>query len=93
LSYLDRFPIDSLKIDRSFVSGAGADQSLGSVVQAIIGMARALKIQVIAEGIETPEQAAWLRELGCRYGQGFLFAKPAPAEELHAVLERVPRAP
>jgi diguanylate cyclase (GGDEF)-like protein/PAS domain S-box-containing protein len=91
LSYLDRFPIDSLKIDRSFVSGAGADQSLGSVVQAIIGMAKALKIQVIAEGIETPEQAAWLQELGCRYGQGFLFAKPAPAEELDAVLQRVPR--
>ncbi len=74
LAYLKRFPIDKLKIDRSFVSGLPADDSDAGIVQAILQMARALRLKVVAEGVETEEQRQFLRDRGCDEYQGFLFA-------------------
>jgi diguanylate cyclase (GGDEF)-like protein/PAS domain S-box-containing protein len=82
LEQLRRMPVDIVKVDRSFVSGMAADSTDREIVAAVVGMGRALKLCVVAEGIETPEQADALRELGCDIGQGFLFAKPLPAEEM-----------
>jgi diguanylate cyclase (GGDEF)-like protein len=84
LSYLERFPIDILKIDRSFVSGSTEGGS--AIARAVVDLGRTLNIQVIAEGIERPEQARWLMELGCRYGQGYLFARPMGAAAAEALL-------
>jgi diguanylate cyclase (GGDEF)-like protein len=86
LGYLHRFPIQTLKIDRSFVAGIGVDGKRSAIVQAVIDMARALGIEVVAEGVETATQAALLFELGCNYAQGFYFAKPAPVEQVAALL-------
>jgi EAL domain-containing protein (putative c-di-GMP-specific phosphodiesterase class I) len=79
LSYLKRFPVDVLKIDRAFVDGLGEDSGDSAIVTAVIGMARALDIDVIAEGVETEQQVASLRELGCGKAQGFLFGRPREA--------------
>jgi EAL domain-containing protein (putative c-di-GMP-specific phosphodiesterase class I) len=81
LSYLKNWRIDSLKIDRSFVRDLVTDSSDLAIVSAIIAIARHLHIQVVAEGIEAYQQAEILRKLGCTVGQGFLFARPMPAEE------------
>jgi EAL domain-containing protein (putative c-di-GMP-specific phosphodiesterase class I) len=87
LSYLHSFPIDVLKIDRSFVGRmTDGDQPL-QIVRTIIELARVLEIDVVAEGIETGEQYRLLRELGCRYGQGYLFARPMPAAEISTLLQ------
>jgi diguanylate cyclase (GGDEF)-like protein/PAS domain S-box-containing protein len=80
LGYLKRFPFDIVKVDRSFVRGLGQDSGDSAIVGAVLGMARALGMEVVAEGIETEEQLACLTELGAQYGQGFYFAKPAPLE-------------
>jgi diguanylate cyclase (GGDEF)-like protein/PAS domain S-box-containing protein len=82
LEQLRRMPVDIVKVDRSFVSGMSADSTDREIVAAVVGMGRALKLSVVAEGIETPEQAEALRELGCDIGQGFLYAKPLPADEM-----------
>ena len=79
-SYLHRLPIDVLKIDRSFVSGTRTGVENPEVVRTIITLARDLGIDAVAEGVETAEQLAQLRELGCRYGQGYLFSKPLDSE-------------
>jgi diguanylate cyclase (GGDEF)-like protein len=84
LSYLERFPIDILKIDRTFVSSTGAAAS--PIARAVIDLGRTLDLEVIAEGIEHAEQARWLTDLGCRFGQGFLFARPVGAAALEAML-------
>ena len=76
LSYLHRLPLDALKIDRSFVSGTGLGVEKPEVVCTIMTLARDLGIDAIAEGVETAEQLAQLKELGCKYGQGYLFSKP-----------------
>ena len=81
LSYLKHWRVDALKIDRSFVRDLVTDSSDLAIVSAIIAIARHLQIQVIAEGIEGYQQAEILRRLGCPVGQGFLFARPMPAEE------------
>jgi len=78
LSYLKQLPIDSVKLDRSFVRGATSDPDDAALVMAIVTLAHNLKLNVIAEGIETPEQLAFLRLLRCDEGQGFLFGKPMP---------------
>jgi EAL domain-containing protein (putative c-di-GMP-specific phosphodiesterase class I) len=78
LSYLSRFPVDILKMDRSFV---GASEKV-ALTSAIIALGASLELDVVAEGIELPEQEASLHELGCELGQGFLFAKPMPARAL-----------
>jgi diguanylate cyclase (GGDEF)-like protein/PAS domain S-box-containing protein len=79
LSYLKRWRVDSLKIDRSFVRDIATDPSDHAIVSAVIAMARSLNIQVVAEGIETWQQLEILRNMGCTYAQGFLFAKPCAA--------------
>jgi diguanylate cyclase (GGDEF)-like protein/PAS domain S-box-containing protein len=86
LDQLRRMPVDVVKVDRSFVQGMSDDPTDRELVAAVIGMGNALNLTVIAEGIETPEQAATLRRLGCELGQGFLYARPLPADELDDVL-------
>jgi diguanylate cyclase (GGDEF)-like protein/PAS domain S-box-containing protein len=87
LDHLREMPADILKIDRSFVAGMAANSPDSALVAAAIAMGRALDMEVIAEGIETSEQVADLRELGCPLGQGYLFARPLPPEELDGLLE------
>jgi EAL domain-containing protein (putative c-di-GMP-specific phosphodiesterase class I) len=82
LEQLRRMPVDIVKVDRSFVTGMAADSTDRELVAAVVGMGRALKLSVVAEGIETPEQVEALRELGCDTGQGFLFARPLPADAM-----------
>jgi diguanylate cyclase (GGDEF)-like protein/PAS domain S-box-containing protein len=86
LSYLRRFPLDVLKIDRSFVAGLGADEGDTAIVTAIIGMARALGLTVVAEGVENREQLAQLMQLDCDRAQGFLFAPPIPADRIERMI-------
>ena len=81
LSYLSRFPIDSLKIDRSFVSKLGGASEDSLIVKAIIELAHALRLEVIAEGIETEEQLDLIRDLGCEFAQGYFISHPLTASE------------
>jgi diguanylate cyclase (GGDEF)-like protein/PAS domain S-box-containing protein len=86
LAYLNRFPFHALKIDRSFVDGLGIEQERTAIVEAIIGMARALSLEVIAEGVESEVQLAELRRLGCDYAQGHLFHAAMPEAEVSRLL-------
>jgi diguanylate cyclase (GGDEF)-like protein/PAS domain S-box-containing protein len=79
LGYLNRFPVDTLKVDRSFTSHLAEDPRKKELVRAFLAVARALGIGVIAEGVETTEQARLLEEFGCEVGQGYLFGRPEPA--------------
>ena len=88
LYYLKSFPIDLLKIDQSFVRDIATDSNDAAIVTAVIGLAHNLGIKIIAEGVETEEQLAYLRERGCDEVQGFYFSKPIPADELARLLER-----
>jgi diguanylate cyclase (GGDEF)-like protein/PAS domain S-box-containing protein len=90
LAYLRRFPVHTLKVDRSFVSGLGVDADSRAVVAAIIELAHALGLEVVAEGVEEQEQLDALVDLGCDRAQGFLFARPAPPETLPELLSRRP---
>lgn len=78
LSYLQRFPMDTLKVDRSFVCRLTDDPDARRIVAAIIALARELRLDVVAEGVETREEVAWLRSQGCHFGQGYLLARPGP---------------
>ncbi len=84
LSYLHRFPVDNLKIDRSFVSEIQTENR-NPVIDTIIALSNQLGLAVIAEGIETKEQLAWLQNAGCQYGQGYLFNKALPASEVERI--------
>jgi diguanylate cyclase (GGDEF)-like protein/PAS domain S-box-containing protein len=86
LSYLKRFPIDAVKIDRSFVMGLGKDPHASALVAAIVAMADALGIHVTAEGAETDDQLAGLKRLGCQRVQGFIFARPMSAAALNKLV-------
>jgi len=86
LNYLHSFPFNILKIDRSFVNRLTEGEQTRQIVRTIIDLARVLEMDVIAEGIETLEQCDVLRKMGCRYGQGFLFARPLPVEQITALL-------
>ena len=86
LSYLKHFPIDTLKIDRVFVRDVISDHDTATITGAIISMARSLKKVVVAEGVETPEQLAFLRDAGCSQLQGFLCGVPMPAPDLESLL-------
>ncbi len=88
LSYLQKLPIHTIKIDRSFVNDMRSDNTQTSIVNAVIAMARGLGMNLIAEGVETSEQLAHLRALGCEVMQGFLFSEPLPAHELMEALRR-----
>ena len=82
LAYLRRFPVDVVKIDRSFVSGLGVDAGDTEVVRAVVSLGHALHLDVVAEGVETAAQAALLRELGCNRAQGYYFGRPCRPEEI-----------
>ena len=88
LSYLQRFHIDSLKIDRSFIHHLGEDEESLEIVRTIIALAHNLHMEVLAEGVETEDQLGRLRDLGCEYAQGFYFSHPVPAERIDALLEK-----
>jgi len=86
LSYLHRFPLDTLKIDRSFISGMGGDGEGMEIARTILPMANNLRLDVVAEGVETVQQVDLLKKLQCKYGQGYYFSKPLSAEGTSALL-------
>jgi EAL domain-containing protein (putative c-di-GMP-specific phosphodiesterase class I) len=90
LGYLKRLELDALKVDRSFVDGLESGQEETAIVQAIVGMARALGLGVVAEGVETPGQLAELRRLGCDGAQGYWFARPMPPAETPELIAGAP---
>jgi EAL domain-containing protein (putative c-di-GMP-specific phosphodiesterase class I) len=93
LSHLKQFPVDVLKIDRSFVAELSDSPDAAAIIRAVITLGHSLDIEVVAEGIETEQQAGWLTHKGCHYGQGHLYAAAAPAEELPGIIGRFARAP
>ncbi len=88
LGYLKRLPVDTLKLDRSFITGIVTDEADQAIVRAIIAVAQNLKLRVVAEGVETAEQAALLLKLGCTYLQGFYFSRPQPSEVIDTYLRK-----
>jgi EAL domain-containing protein (putative c-di-GMP-specific phosphodiesterase class I) len=86
LSYLHTFPIDTLKIDRSFIADMGRDRGKLEIVRSIVLLAHNLRMDVVAEGVETAEQLAQLRALNCEYAQGYFFARPLTQEQAEAML-------
>ncbi|HWF35736.1 MAG TPA: EAL domain-containing protein [Solirubrobacteraceae bacterium] len=90
LGYLTRMPLDALKVDRSFVVGLGTQPRDTAITEAIIGMSRALSLEVVAEGVETPLQIEELRRLGCGLAQGFYFSRPVSPEEITSMLQTGP---
>jgi diguanylate cyclase (GGDEF)-like protein len=86
LGYLRRFPVDAIKIDRSFVAAISASPDDAAFVSAVIAMARRLKLTVVAEGVETAEQLSFLKDNVCDLAQGFLFSRPLPPEEFRRLL-------
>jgi len=83
LGYLKRFPLDLLKVDRSFIGKVPDDPELSAICRAIVGLGRSLGLEVVAEGVEHPEHLEFLRKEGCRFAQGFLFSPPLPPHILH----------
>ncbi|MGH8894777.1 MAG: putative bifunctional diguanylate cyclase/phosphodiesterase, partial [Actinomycetes bacterium] len=92
LSYLSRFPVDVLKIDKSFVQHIGQEGGRDELVRTIVRLGESLRLDTVAEGIETVEQRAALEAMGCAFGQGYLFSRPLPAEEVDELLEEQARA-
>ena len=86
LSYLQRFPVDMLKLDKSFIDGVANDPGVAALTKGIVELAHALRVEVIAEGIETPDQAEWLRAMQCELGQGFHFARPLDSQAITVLL-------
>ena len=93
LARLKHLPVDILKIDRSFIHDVDRDEDSGRMVEAMIQLAHGLGMTPLAEGIETAEELAFLREAGCTLGQGFHFARPVPAGEIPRLLARRHAAP
>ncbi len=88
LSYLRQFPLAEIKIDRSFVSQMFSDERSMKILETLCDLANTLKLRLVAEGIEDAQQAEVLRSLGCRYGQGYHFARPLPLDDVLALLDR-----
>ena len=86
LSYLHRLPLDALKIDRSFVGQMSRGDKHARLVETVLQLARSVQMQVVAEGVSTPDQLVLLKEFGCEYAQGFLFSHPLRPEEVPALL-------
>ena len=86
LGYLERFDVDTVKIDRSFVRDLGRERGKTAIMEAVVTLSRALGISVVAEGIETVEQLSELRRLGCARGQGYLFSRPVPSDAAGVLL-------
>jgi EAL domain-containing protein (putative c-di-GMP-specific phosphodiesterase class I) len=93
LNYIKRYPVDRIKIDRSFVSQLSADSAAVAIVEAMVRLAHALKIAVTAEGVETEEQKAILKGIGCNAFQGFLLSPPVSPSTLEAMLSAPPATP
>jgi EAL domain-containing protein (putative c-di-GMP-specific phosphodiesterase class I) len=93
LSYVTRLPLDTLKIDRSFISDLGSDPSAAGVTKAVISLAHSLGMRVVAEGVDRDVHLRFLEEHGCDEAQGFLFSEPLPPEELPTFLRSGPRPP
>jgi diguanylate cyclase (GGDEF)-like protein/PAS domain S-box-containing protein len=91
LSYLKRLPIDALKVDRSFVSGVVSDSEDHAIAEAVVALAHTLGLGAVAEGVETAEQLAEVRVIGCDSAQGYLFSRPVPAGTVEALLRSRPR--
>lgn len=93
LSYLHRFPVDALKIDRSFISRMGTNGENSEIIQTVMTLARNLNIDVVAEGVETAEQLTQLRAMGCKHGQGqgYFFSKPVDSETAQALIAAEPQ--
>ena len=91
LSYLRRLPIDAVKIDRTFIEQLAGDSRQAALVEAIVGLCRSLDLQIIAEGVEGPDQARRLLELGCHLAQGYELGRPKPASALRARLRKQPK--
>jgi EAL domain-containing protein (putative c-di-GMP-specific phosphodiesterase class I)/CheY-like chemotaxis protein len=89
LLYLRRFPVDFLKVDRSFVSGVGENSEDGAIVAGVLGLANALGVEAVAEGVEQREQADKLMALGCELAQGYLWSRPVPPAELERSFEQL----
>jgi EAL domain-containing protein (putative c-di-GMP-specific phosphodiesterase class I) len=87
LSYLQHFPVDAIKIDRSFVSKMAQDGDNRKIVKAIVSLAQNLKLNVIAEGVEQNSELSAIKGMDCRYGQGFIFSQPLPPVALNAWLQ------
>ena len=87
LSYLKKFPVTTLKIDQSFVSDVVTNSADAGIVRAVVAMAHGLKLNVIAEGVETKEQFAYLRDSGCDALQGYWFSRPLPADQVDVLLD------
>jgi diguanylate cyclase (GGDEF)-like protein/PAS domain S-box-containing protein len=92
LSYLKRFPVDALKVDRSFVDGLGDDPDDIAIVGAIVGLAHSLGMETIAEGVESEAQLAVLERLGCEAAQGYLFSRPLVADDVASTVAQIPTA-
>jgi diguanylate cyclase (GGDEF)-like protein/PAS domain S-box-containing protein len=88
LSYLNRFPIDVLKIDHSFVRGMESNPENAKIVNVIAMLAKTLGLDIVAEGVETPRQAALIKTLGCDFAQGYLFSRPLPVDAMEELLQR-----
>ena len=89
LSYLRRMPVQTLKIDRSFISELGQDENVAAIARTVIVLARSLNLDVLAEGVETAEQAAWLRREGCDWAQGWHYGRAVPAEDFTVITHEV----
>jgi EAL domain-containing protein (putative c-di-GMP-specific phosphodiesterase class I) len=88
LSYLRRLPVDMIKIDKSFIDGVAAGGDAFALARVIVRMGQTLNLETVAEGVETPSQAAALRRMGCRHAQGFFFARPMATEDVADLLTR-----
>jgi EAL domain-containing protein (putative c-di-GMP-specific phosphodiesterase class I) len=88
LGYLQRFPFSKIKIDRAFISGLPDSEQSQAIVRSVIGLGQSLRMRVTAEGVETPEQLAWVRN-GCDEAQGYLLSRPVPAAEVLGVLAEI----